>query len=117
MHEALRQVVRQRSRPYDLERPTQHAAARFGESEDVSTTTITDVDIWVYDPQEVNVDTEFGDRLSGDLQALALPNADVEVHDRLTHGVDSYEVERVMHLPDNDRQKIKKFALNKRTNE
>lgn len=117
MHESLRQVVRQRSQPYDIERPTQDATARFGESEDVSTTTISGVDMWVYDPQEVNLDTEFGDRLGGDLQALALPSADVQVHDRITHGIDAYEVERVMHLPDNDRQKLKKFALNRRTND
>lgn len=115
-HGTMRTIVRQRSTLYDITRPSQGQTGRFGES-DETTTTITDVSLWLFEPNEVNIDTEHGDRLGGDLQALALPAADVAVHDRLDHGGDSYEVERIMHLPDNDNQQLKMFSLQKRTND
>lgn len=115
-HGRLRTVVRHRSSLYDITRVNQNQTGRFGESSE-TTTTVLDVSMWVYEPNEVNVDTEYGDRLGGDLQALSLPNADVEVHDRITHGADEYEVERIMHLPDNDNKQLKLFSLQKRTND
>lgn len=115
-HGTMRTIVRQRSALYDLTRPSQGQSGRFGESE-ADTTTVSDVSLWLFEPNEVNDDTEYGDRLDGDLQGLSLPSADVAVHDRLDHGGDSYEVERIMHLPDNDDQQLKLFSLQKRTND
>lgn len=112
----MRQVVRQRSTLYDLERPNHSQSGRFGESA-TSTTTIADVSMWLHDPTEVNMDTQYGDRLGGDLQGLAMPSADIQVHDVVQHGGDAYEVERIQHLPDNDTQVLKQFALEKRTND
>lgn len=113
---AMRQVVRQRGTQYDLTRPTQSSGGRFGEHSE-STTTISDVELWAFNPEEVNVDTEGGDRLGGDMQALSMPSANIAVHDRLTHGGDEYEVQRIMHLPDNDNKVLKMFALSRRTND
>lgn len=115
-HGTMRTVVRRRSALYDVTRPTQGQSGRFGESAE-STTTVTDVSLWLFEPNEVNVDTDYGDRLGGDLQGLSLPGANVEVHDRISHGGDAYEVERIMHLPDNDNQQLKMFSLQKRTND
>lgn len=113
---ALRTVVRRRASSYDVTRPDQDSSGRFGENAE-STTTVSGVSAWVFEPTEVNVDTEYGDRLGGDMQALAMPSADVQVHDRFTHGSDTYEVERIMHLPDNDDQVLKMFSLERRTND
>lgn len=116
-YKALKRVVRMRSSTYDLARPTiDSGGGRFGESSE-STTTVAGVSMWLHDPEEIDQDTEYGDRLGGDLQGLAHPSADIQVDDRLTHGGDEYEVSRIMHLPDNDRQVLKKFALQRRTNE
>lgn len=112
---AMRTVVRKRSSSYDLTRPTE-STGRFGEH-DETTSTVSSVDMWLFRPNEVNVDTEYGDRLGGDLQGLALPSADVAVHDRLTHGADAYEVSEIMHIPDNDDKVLKIFALERRTND
>lgn len=115
VHGTLRQIVRQRATPYDIVRPDEDQSGRFGENAE-STETVNDVDMWLYEPNEVNVDTEYGDRLGGDLRGLALPSADVEVHDRINHGLDTYEVEQIMHIPDNDEQVLKMFSLQRRTN-
>lgn len=115
-HGTMRTVVRKRSSLYDITRPTQGSTGRFGES-DETTTTVSDVSMWLHEPSEANLDTEYGDRLDGDLQGLALPQADVQVHDRIDHGGDTYEVDRIMHLPDNDNKKLKLFSLDRRTNE
>lgn len=112
----MRTIVRRRSSLYDITRPDQGQSGRFGEST-ATTTTVSDVSMWLFEPNEVNIDTDYGDRLGGDLQGLALPAADIQVHDRVSHGGDTYEVERVMHLPDNDDQQLKMFSLQKRTND
>lgn len=116
-HRTLRTVIRKRSSSYDLTRPTITSTGRFGESADEKTTTIPNVSMWLHEPNEINVDVDGGDRIDGDLNGLALPSADVEVNDIVSHGVDTYEVQRIMHLPDNDNQQIKLFALQRRTND
>lgn len=110
----MTQVVRVRSSTYTVYRPTD-GTSRFGES-DTSLDSGRDVSMWLFEPEEINQDTEFGDRLGGDLQGLALPSADVQVHDELTHGAEDYEVERIMHHPDNDNKVLKAFALQKKVN-
>jgi len=115
-HQALRTVVRRRSSERTFRRPTQGSTGRFGDN-DGSTTPVQGVDTWLFEPTEVNLDTEFGDRLQGDLQGLALPSADVEVQDRVSHGPDEYEVQQIYHLPDNDRKELKLIELQKRTND
>lgn len=115
-HHALRRVVRLRSSEYDLTRRTDDGKGRFGEH-DESTTTVSDVSLHLFQPNEINVDTEHGERLGGDLQGLALPTADLQFDDRLSHGGESYEVEDIIHIPDGDDQVLKMFSLVRRTND
>lgn len=115
-YDSMATVVRKRAVSKSIERPDVDASGRFGEH-DETTTTVTGVDMWLYDPTEVNVDTDFGDRLGGDLEGLALPSADVQVNDRVDHGVETYEVDRIYHLPDEDQQVLKRFSLQRRTND
>lgn len=108
-HQRLRQIIRTRSDTYDIERVST-SSGRFGET-DQSTTTITGVELWVYDPLQTNVGTQFGERLGGDLQAVALPNADIQYDDRITHGAATYEVDTIVHKPDEDDQQYKLVAF------
>lgn len=116
-YKALKRVVRMRSSTYDLTRPSvDSGGGRFGESTETETT-VASVSMWLHEPNEIEQDTEYGDRLGGDLQGLAHPSADIQTDDRLTHGGDEYEVSRIMHLPDNERKVLKQFSLERRTNE
>lgn len=118
-HGGMRQLVRIRSTPYDLERPSGSQVGAMGERSTAntdSTTTITGVNLWLFDPDTANVDTSFGDRLEGDLRGLALDGADVQYDDRVTHGSHEYEVERVTHVPDDNNPVLKVFSLVRRTN-
>lgn len=113
--DGLSTVVRMRSMTYTFERPTE-AVGRFGES-DSSSTTDVDAEAWLFSPDEINADTEYGDRLGGDLQGLSMPSADIEVHDTVTHGGEEYEVQRIIHLPDDETQTLKMFSLQRVTNQ
>jgi hypothetical protein len=115
-HQALQTVVRRRSVVKKIERPDVDSGGRFGEHAE-TTSTVDGVSMWLFNPTEVNVDTEYGDRLSGDLEGLAMPSADVSVDDRITHGADVYEVDRIFAIPDEDRTALKRFSLQRRTND
>lgn len=108
-------VVRVRSTTYTFVRGDTQTA-RFGESAQGSTTDIT-ADAWLFEPEELPLDTEYGDRVGGDLQGLAMPGADIERHDEVQHGTDTYEVSRIIHLPDEDTQRLKLFSLQRITND
>lgn len=104
-----------RQTPYDLERPDGSTGGRFGDG-DGSSTTVSGVDLWVYSPEETNIDTQYGDRIGGSLQALALPGVDVEVDDRLQHGAHTYEVDDYDHLPNDDNKQLMLIGLNRVVN-
>lgn len=112
----MRGIVRRRAVDYDVVRPSITSGGRFGENSE-STQTISNVSLWVYAPDEINVDTEYGERLGGDLQLLAQPSADIEVQDRITHGTDTYEVEEIHHIPDDADTVLKMASLQRRTND
>lgn len=112
---AMRQVVRQKASEYDLTRRTDDSKGRFGES-DGSTTTVSNIALYLFEPSEINLDTQYGDRLGGDLQGLAMPNADLQFDDTLTHGTDDYEVEEIMHVPSESDKVLKMFSLQRKTN-
>lgn len=104
-----------RQTPYDLERGDGSHSGRFG-SDDSASGTIQDVNLWVYSPEETNIDTQYGDRIGGSLQALALPDANVEVGDELEHGSDTYEVDEYQHLPNDDNQQLMLLGLTRVVN-
>lgn len=115
-HDSLRTIVRTRSSTYTLVRPDGDAGGgRFGES--TETTSTHEEECYLFSPEERIIDTEFGDRLDGDLQGLALPSADVEHDDRVNHGTDVYEVDGIQHLPSDQDAQIKIFSLSRVTNQ
>lgn len=91
-NETIRQIVSQKTALYDLTRKVDEANGRFGEH-DASEATVTDVPLYLFNEGESAIDTDFGDRLSGDLEGLALPDADVRKGDELTHDGTVYEVD------------------------
>lgn len=103
--ERYRTILRLRRTPYTLDRPDGSHGGRFG-SNDSSTTSVSGVELWVFSPQETNINTQYGDRMSGSMRAFALPSADVQVNDRLTHGGHRYEVDDYNHLPNDDEKKL-----------
>lgn len=88
----LRATISSRFETYTLERPSK-TTGPMGGSESTSTVT---ADIWVFDPQEIREDTEYGDRLTGSLGGLTSPTADVSVNDRLSYHGETYEVAETM---------------------
>lgn len=113
--EALRRVVRLHLDTYTVTRPNSEQSGRFGESDTAATT--HDIDLWVYDPMETTVDTEYGDRVTGDLAALGLPSVDIEVNDEIDHGGETYTVDDVVHLPDEDDEQLTRCTLLRVTND
>lgn len=114
--ETIRQVVRLNSTSYTITRPGEEKG-RFGESTP-STSTHT-ADAWLFSPSETNIDTEFGDRLTGSLAGMALPTENIVVGDRVTFQSTEYKVVEVIHLPEenpNVELVIKQFTLEKRVN-
>jgi hypothetical protein len=109
-------VVRKRVSEYDVTRSKLSQEARFGGSSESETRVIEGVKLWLHQPNEVNIDTEYGDRLGGDLQGLALPDADIDVHDRVTYLGEEYEVDRVFMIPNEDSPVVKQFSLQRKVN-
>lgn len=115
-HHGLRMVVRQRSDMFDIERVVSYDAERFGESGE-TTETITDISMWVYEPNAVDIDTEYGDRLSGELRGLAMADADIQRDDAIIYDGAPYEVNEIIYLPDSERRELMQFGLTKVTND
>lgn len=91
-NEVIRQIVRQKSSDYDLTRKSDSNNGRFGEHDEAETT-INNVSLYLFNPGESALDTQYGDRLDGDLDGLALPSADVQDGDELTYDGTLYEVD------------------------
>lgn len=111
---ALQMVVRRHLNQFTVTRPT-YGDGRFGESSESETTHLAD--LWVYNPEEQNIGTEYGDRLEGDLQALCFPSEDIEHEDRIDYGGFTYEVNDVVQLPDAGSPRLKLVSLVRRVND
>lgn len=79
--------------------------------ENVSTTSDVAVTAWLFRPQDSNVQTNFGERLDGDLSGLAHGSEDIQVNDRVTVGTTTYEVQAINNLPNDDNTSYKFFSL------
>lgn len=115
--ESIRQVVRLNTSSYTVTRPGSEKG-RFGER--TPSTSTHSADLWLFSPSEVNVDTEFGDRLTGSLMGMSLPGENLSVGDRITFQSTNYEVIEIIHLPEehpNVEKVVKQFALEKRVND
>lgn len=109
----FRQLVRQHAEPYDLTRSTDEANGRFGEH-DESETTVTGVDLYLFNPGESAIETEYGERLSGDLEGLSLVGADIREGDEVTYDGTVYEVSGKPEIVKDG--VLKSFVLEKKVN-
>jgi hypothetical protein len=99
-HSGIRRVIRARSEPFDVHRPSD-TTGRYGE-DSTEWTVVATADLWVQPPRQVTEDTEFGERYSGDMVALGLADANIEERDRVLVGAETYEVEAVEYSPHRD---------------
>ena len=100
----MRGVIRERLMEVEVQRVERGLNERGGETQ---TTTTHTQHIWLYRPDEANIQNEFGMQLNGDLSGLAIPTQydpptdfDVEHGDRIEHGGITYEVEAIRTYPD-----------------
>lgn len=94
---AIRNVIQTRQVPTTISRPTTTTG-----NLDQQQTTLTDHTerLWVFDPQSNVTEVAAGERVQGDLNALARDGIDVRKDDRLTHGGVEYEVDTVVGFPE-----------------
>lgn len=114
-HRALRQIVRQKSVTKTVTRFTKGREGRLGGNDPTSST--HSVDMHLFDPESNIQETQYGERLGGDLQGMALPGADIQASDQVDHGAHTYEVsEEPVHIPSEKDKVLKLFALEKVVN-
>lgn len=87
----------------------------MGETIDSSSPT-HDVDMWVHQPGEANIETERGERLVGDLMGLSEGEPDLEVNDEITHQGETYSVDDIVHMPNDQSIEFTRFSLVRVTN-
>ncbi len=94
---AISSVISQRVRPIVIKRPTTETGPLDETTETLSEHTES---LWPVSPSERIEITDTGDRLQGDLRALALDGIDVQTNDRITYGGVEYEVNSVIGQPE-----------------
>lgn len=94
----ITRIIRARSRTVTVERPTTTTGALDQETE---TTEEHIVDCWLYQPTEQTANEIAGERVNGDLGALAVADGTVDLQrdDRIVHGGVEYEVDAVVGHP------------------
>lgn len=112
---AIHSVIRHRGETYSVTRQT--GTENIGMGETRQTTTTVSTDALLYSPSESNEMFQFGDRLTGDLNGLVKPTADVQVGDEFDHGGDTYEVTEIDSRPSGTDSQVKRFALDRVTGE
>jgi hypothetical protein len=90
--QALAAAHASRFEPYTITRSTQSTGPMGGST---SSSTHT-VEMWPFDPTEINEESEFGDRLGGAIGLLAGPSADIQHGDRFEYHGDTYQIEETM---------------------
>lgn len=109
----IRVIIRNNQEEYTAQRPT-YSTGPMGQTQE-SEAPVT-YDMWIHTPMVMNLQNEYGERLDGDLLALALPSADVQTNDVITHGTNDYEVQEVVQLPNDQNVDYKVVSLDKRIN-
>lgn len=109
-HGLMRQIVRRNLSDYTVSRPTE-TTGRYGDSDETYAT--QQERAWLFNPEESNEQTDYGVRLEGSLQGLALPSADLQVHDRLDHDGDTHEILDIQHVNSNSDKTLKRIGLEK----
>lgn len=113
--EPLRMVVRKRSSTYTLTRVDSTGTGNAGET--TTTTSDHDEDLWLFDDRRSKVEELFGEEVQGDLGCVALDEADVQKHDRLTYDGAAYEVEDEPRSVPSEGSQIVMVSLTEREND
>ncbi|MDB9285391.1 hypothetical protein [Halorubrum ezzemoulense] len=75
------------------------------------------MDLYLYEPSSTEAITEVGEQSRGELEGLCLPNADIEVGDRIDYGQYRYEVlEPIVHIPSPENPVVYELAFERVTN-
>lgn len=112
-HESLRQVVRQHAEPHTVTRGDDTIGDMGEEQETTATHT---ANAWLFAPRNNPLGTDYGDRLQGELNGLALPSEDWQHADEIEHGGETYRVDEPFHVPNEADQQLQVFALERKTN-
>lgn len=113
-HNMLRLVIKQHLTAYTVERVDVSPDSMGGVSETSTTHTAR---LWVYSPDEFQLNIDIGERFDGDIQALTLPSEDIQENDRIQYGTDSYEVQGILNRPTEENKQITVLDLSRRTND
>lgn len=95
----ITRIISARTTPTTITRPNEQKGS-LDQTEEFTST--HQEDLWVFAPNEQRIQSLAGERLTGDLAALAIADGTVDVQpdDRLTHGGVEYEVDSVEGRPD-----------------
>ena len=88
----------------------------MGETIDTSNPTHNE-DVWLFAPDERNIESEFGERLLGDMLGMALDDADLQVGDQVDDGNTTYEVEDLVYKPNETDKQFMLLSLVKLNND
>lgn len=108
----VQSILRGKVEEFTIERPTETTGARGG----TETTATHKESLWVGSPMEIEMDTEYGDRLTGSLVGLAFPDADIQERDRLTYQSVPYEVAETV-ITDDSGDVVMNINLVRRVND
>lgn len=112
----LQSLVNINATEHTIERPSDNAdASKYGETVD-STQEITR-DVYVFDPQETNISTQFGEREQGGMMALTLPNIDLQKHDIIVDVNGRFEVEETNTFQQYGQAVYDEYSLQRVSNE
>jgi len=88
----LKQLIHLNSSEYTVQRDVdEQGKSKYGETVHSDSELLRT--LYVFDPNEVNVPTQFGERIQGDMFAISLPNTDVVRGDVVEHPNGLLEVE------------------------
>lgn len=127
-HNMFRRIIRLNRQEYTVTRVT-FTRGRRGSNTEEPDEEFGQL-IWVFRPEEANIQNEFGVRLEGDIHALAIPPEHddtyepsdsveafrMEVNDRIQHGGETYSVETVKSLPNHEDEQFVLLHLDKMEN-
>lgn len=112
----IQSVVEQFSRPYSLDRREDRNETKIGSGKEYEPDA-ANADLYLYDPQANESVVDVGTQVRGELSGLALPDANVEVYDRLDYGDDRYQVMHPLRpIPDQDNPIVIQLSLERVTN-
>lgn len=105
----IRSIIDSRSSTYSITRETTKKSD-IGETVKDSDSS-HNVDIWLHQPGEANIETERGERLVGDLLGLSTGDPDLEVNDTLTYNGETYSIDDIIYYPSDSSIEYTKFSL------